>query len=840
MANGRQVEAPAAVDMFAFADVEIDVRAHRLLRNGREVAIEPKAFAVLLEFLAHPGELLTRDDLLDAVWGHSYVTPATLNRIVAQLRRALADDSEHPRCIQTVHGLGYRFIAALQGSQDGAASFLRFAPPVRARIPARTGALIGRERDIEELQRRLRENRLVTVTGPGGIGKTQVALETARIVADGFRDGVWLFDCTTQTDGDGLARLLTGTFEIRTAVDTEDLIARLSELLQPRRALLLVDNCERVAGPLGQVLASVLAACDELHALVTSQRRLNCAGESLYSLPALELPPQRQWTSDEQIACLARVPAVQLLLKRSGTVASGFTLTAANAGDVAELCHRLGGLPLALELAAARLRLLSPEQLLARMDTRLLNLAEVNSGRPARHQTLRALVEWSFALLSESEQALLCGLSIFAGACTLGGATAIGAALGLDDSQTLDLLGGLMDKSLLVMDGATNPPSYRLLDSVRLFAQERLAAGDNETRARKAHLTHFVQFTERTYSEILGRRQNVWFERVKREWANLHAAFDYAMTQPDFSDDALALVGNLCWYFRGCTEYIQSAQWLDGALQAGQSDTRYRARALIAHGCVLHHALEHERAASRLREGIALATRLGEDWLASAGQAVLGFELAICGDFPAAETCVQAALCLAEAQDDAWLHSLALLSRGVSFALNDHHVEAEARMSEALDYAATHGEFYQWAYTLINRALQRFYGGDLRGAADDWLSDLDVFFTRFQHWRGSAGCVEGTAYLAAEIGEFETAARFLASAARVRELTGAPLMPQWRKAQQIAERKAREALGTEFMRVQRTGASARFEDVVAEACAILAQIAVAQPGRTGDSRAPGS
>ena len=825
MARGEHTGHPESTGTFAFADVEVDARAHRLLRGGREIAVEPKAFAVLLEFLAHPGELLGRDQLLDAVWGHSFVTPATLNRIVAQLRKALADDSDNPCCIQTVHGLGYRFIAPLHSGASGDSPALRFAPPARAQIPERVGTLIGRDRDVEELGRLLRGNRMVTITGPGGIGKTQAALETARQIATDFPDGVWVLDCTQLSDESGLARLLGGTFEIRTASDTDDLVARLSELLHARRALLVFDNCERIVQPLGHVLTSLLAACADLRTLVTSQRRLNRSGESLYSLPALELPPQSEWTSDEQVASLARVPAVQLLLARSRTFASSFTLTPGNAGDVAELCRRLAGLPLALELAAARLRLLSPEQLLARMENRLLALAEDNPNRPARHQTLRSLIEWSFALLSDREQALLCGLSIFAGACTLGGAIAMGAALGLDDSQTLDLLGGLMDKSLLVIDGATNPPSYRLLDSVRLFAQERLAAGDHETCARKAHLAHFVELTERVYVECMGERQRIWFDRVKREWANLHAAFDFALTQPGLGDSALALVSNLCWYFRGGTDYIQAAQWLERALQADSLPTQHRARALISLGMVLHQSQAHDRAGLRMREGIALATQLGEAWLAAAGQAILAFELATCRDFSAVETCVHAALVTAEAQEDAWLRSLALLSRGVAQALNDRHREAEASMSEALDCLPGRGDYFQWAYVLINRALQRFYLGDSGGAAQDWLSDLDVFFTRFQHWRGAAGCVEGAAYLAAGRGEHECAARFLAAAARVRELTGAPLMPQWRKAQQVAEWKAQEALGPEFKRMQQTGASARFEDVVAEARALLVGIA---------------
>jgi len=838
MEKHGNAEQTTAAGTFACADVVIDAGAHRLSRDGREFAIEPKAFAVLLEFLAHPDQLLTRDQLLDAVWGHSFVTPATLNRIVAQLRRALADDSEAPRCIQTVHGLGYRFIAPLQHIAEKGAPALRFAPPARARLPERAEPLIGRDPDIEALKLMLREHRLVTITGPGGLGKTQAALETARSVATDFPDGVWLFDCTPQTDGDALVRWLAGMFNIHATTDADQLIARLGELLQTRHLLLVFDNCERIAEPLGKAVASLLSACADLHILVTSQQRLNCAGESLYGLPPLQVPPPGEWTTAAQIASLSLIPAVRLLLLRSQACASGFTLTLANAATVAEICRRVAGLPLALELAAARLRLLSPEQLLIRMEDRLLSLSEDNPNRPARHQTLSALIEWSFALLSEREQSLLCGLSVFAGTCTLSGASAVGAVFELDEEETLDLLGGLIDKSLLTVDAATNPPSYRLLDSVRLFAQGRLAASGNEVRVRTVHLAHFVQLTERIYREIRSNRFQLWFERVRREWNNLHAAFDFALERPGLVDEALALIGNLCWYFRSSSDYHQSVQWAEKALQVSHASSRHLARALIAAGVALHFAKVHERAALRLREGIALAKKQGDTWLAAAGEAILTFELATCGDFAGAEACAESVLAVAEECGDGWLRSNALLGRGIARSLDNDHRAAESSISEALDCLPLRGNSFQWAYALINRALQRFYLGDLKGATQDWLADLK-WFAGSQNWRGVAGTVEGAAYLAAEHGELAKAARFLAAAARVREWTGAPLFEQWRKAQHIADRKAREALGPEFESSRQAGASARFEDIVMEARALLMQFG-AQPERAGASNPSGS
>lgn len=840
MGNAKHSASAEASAAFAFDDVVVEARAHRLMRGGREITLEPKAFSVLLELLAHPGELLSRDDLLDAVWGHSYVTPSTLSRVIALLRRALEDDSNQPRYIQTVHGLGYRFIASVSGPAPEPVPVLSFMPPARARLPERMHPLIGRDNDLDRLEHLLRDNRLVTVVGVGGIGKTQAALEVSRRLAAEFPDGLWLLDCTSLDDEDALARWLAGLFDLRVSVDARELIARLGELLRTRRALLVFDNCERIAGAVGAIVDALLAASVEPHVLVTSQHRLNCSGEMLYWLPPLDVPPPGEWSTDEDVARLSRVPAVELLLARSRAFASSFVLTPANAPAVAEICRRVEGLPLALEIAAARLRLLSPEQLLQRMDAHLLNLAEASPNRPARHQTLHSLIEWSFALLSERERSLLAGLGIFVGTCTLGGANAVGAVFGLHDDQVMEVLGGLVDKSLLVVDATTQPPSYRLLDSVRLFALEKLVESGDEIPVRDAHLAYFVQLAERVDAEIRSRHEQRWADRVRRDWGNLRAALDHALSQPDRHAQALTLTGRLCWYFRMHTDYAESARWLDRALHTGSEPTRQRAQALIACGIMRHQSQLHARAQSALREGIALSQQLGDAWLTCAGLAVLAFELATAGDIAEAEDCAAAALVIANAQDDNWLRSLALLSRGIAYALDERHNEAEACLGSAIDAvsAPAYGA-YQQAYVLINRALQRYYLGRLSGAASDWLSCLDAF-VRLVHWRGVAGCVEGAAYLLSERGEAKTAARFLAAAAHVRDLTAAPLMPQWRRAQAAVEGTVRHALGHNFEPAQLDGASARFELIAAEARAVLAKLAADQPLLSGASSPSGS
>nr|WP_255482797.1 winged helix-turn-helix domain-containing protein [Rhodanobacter sp. MP7CTX1] len=803
-----------------------------MTRGGTEVGLEPKAFAVLLEFLAYPDQMLSRDQLLDAVWGHAYVTQGTLNRLVAQLRRALGDDIKAPRYIQTVHGLGYRFIAPLTNTLSAAppaSSFaptvLSFAPPVQARLPERTGTLIGRERAIVELRELLGNARLVTVTGPGGIGKTQAALEAARVCTQAFPDGIWLFDFTPYTDGEKLARTLAHAFGIRDALDADNLLERLVEVLRTRRVLLLLDNCERVAEPLSHLVASLLSLCEELRVLVTSQQCLHCAGETIYSLLPLEAPVSGNWASADEIALLGMVPAVQLLLVRSRSLASGFTLTPTNAGAIVELCRRLDGLPLALELAAVRLRLLSPEQLLLRIQDRFQWLADAPAGRTAHHQTLGTLIDWSFALLSEREQILLCALGVFAGGWTLYGATAIGAAFELDGEHTLDLLGGLVDKSLVAVDASISPPRYSLLDSVRLFALARLGKSDDEARVRRAHLAYCIDFTARVDAELRGERQQLWVERTLREQANLQAAFDYALAQADLADDTMILCANLCWYFRVQGEYYHASHWLDLALQVSHTQTLHRARALIANGMTYQARQIHTRAVLLLQEGIALATQFGDDVLAASGQAALAFVLAGCGDFDGSDRCVLAALSVAKKYSSNWLRSMALLGRGIACAMRGQHRDAEAWLSEAAELTSSPGDdIFQHAYVSVNRGLQRYQLNDVRGAAQDFLRNLELFIG-LQHRRGIAGCVEGAAYLVLKQGDADCAVRLLAAAARVRDLTGSPLFTQWHAVHAEAEVSAREVLGIAFTAVHKLGAAARFEDVVEQTRTLLAELA---------------
>ncbi|HEV2285754.1 MAG TPA: TIR domain-containing protein, partial [Steroidobacteraceae bacterium] len=467
-------------------DFHVDTANRRLTCRGVEVALEPRTFSVILQLLARPNELVTRNQLLDAVWGHRYVTPSTLNRVIALARRAFGDDTAEPRYIVTVHGAGYRYTGPWERDEPASTERpVRFTPPPAVRLPARVQALLGRERELDTLSSLVAAHRAVTVLGPGGIGKTQCVLELARRLAPQFPDGVWFFDLVPLAHGTEWLQALGAALGIP-AADGSKLMAQILPVLQGRQALLVLDNCDRVAAEVGTLVIQVLRGTDSLRMLSTSQAPLNFTGEQLLRLPPLALPAaDAAHLSLEEIGA---APAVEMLVARAREVQPAFELTRANATTVAEICRRLDGVPLALELAAARFTMLSPEQVLQRLDQRFQFLRGAVAGRDNRHQNLLLLLEWSFSLLSAQEQQLLRWLGVFVQGWTMESAIELAAPLGHAPEVAVELLTGLVAKSLVAVVPGLMPPRYRLLETVREYALGQLRESAEERDARRAHV----------------------------------------------------------------------------------------------------------------------------------------------------------------------------------------------------------------------------------------------------------------------------------------------------------------------------------------------------------------
>ncbi|WP_141753886.1 BTAD domain-containing putative transcriptional regulator, partial [Streptomyces luteocolor] len=440
------------------------------------------------------------------------------------------------------------------------------APRVPGNLRARLTSFVGREADIDALRGDLARARLVTLIGPGGAGKTRLGQEAAEAVAEGLPDGVWLAELApVENPADVPAAVLTalgaretvlrgaGAEEIRAMSDRhgEDPLVRLVEHCAARRMLIVLDNCEHVVEAAAELAETLLTRCPDLTVLATSREPLGVPGESLRPVEPLPEPV-----------------AVRLFVERAMAVRPGFA-PEEDAEAVAEICRRLDGLPLAIELAAARLRLLTPRQIADRLDDRFRLLTSGSRTVLPRQQTLRAVVDWSWDLLGEAERTVLRRLAVFAGGCDLAAAEEV-CATGADTHDVADLLGSLVDKSLVV--AAPSAPSggmrYRLLETVAEYAGERLDEAGDRTAAERAHLVHYRELARTTDPELRGRGQLAAVERLETEYENLRTALRHAVAAED-EHETLCLVLSLSWYWQIRGLRLETRTWSLAAMSLG-------------------------------------------------------------------------------------------------------------------------------------------------------------------------------------------------------------------------------------------------------------------------------
>jgi predicted ATPase len=404
-------------------------------------------------------------------------------------------------------------------------------------LPLQVTSFIGREQEIAEVKRLLENTRLLTVTGAGGTGKTRLALQVAAELLPTYADGVWLVELAplAAPHSGGYSALVPDTVAAVLGVREQSgapISKTLVAALKPKSLLLVLDNCEHLLGACATLAEALLRSCPGVRLLTTSREGLNIPGEMPYRLRSLSAPdPQHLPPSPER---LIEYEAVRLFVDRATTVASTFTVTPQNAAAVAQVCHRLDGIPLAIELAAARVRVLPVEKIYERLDDRFRLLTGGSRTALPRQQTLRALIDWSYDLLDEAARRLLRRLAVFAGGWTLEAAEAVCAGDGIEAWEVLDLLSRLADKSLVTTEERDEEIRYRLLETIRQYARERLGEGVEETAIRDRHLSFFLGLAERAESEVRGPGQAGWLDGLEQEHDNLRAALEWALeTEPE-------------------------------------------------------------------------------------------------------------------------------------------------------------------------------------------------------------------------------------------------------------------------------------------------------------------
>jgi predicted ATPase/DNA-binding CsgD family transcriptional regulator len=681
-------------------------------------------------------------------------------------------------------------------------------------LPAPRTTLIGRERDVTECCQLIIGStyRLLTLTGVGGCGKTCLALRVASELRDAFPDGVWLVELAAISDESLVPQVVASTLGVLDSAGTSALDV-LVAFLRPRAALLVLDNCEHLVDACAALADRLLATCPDLRILATSRELLQIDGERQRRVLPLTIPDPRDFSSPE---ALAHCPSVQLFVERARAIEPTFQLTAANAPAVARVCTSLDGIPLALELAAARVRVLSVEQIQERLGDCLRLLTGSSRAKPTRQQTLRSALTWSYDLLTESEQVAFRRLAVF------------GRGWGLEAAETvcggpgvLDLLTRLVDKSLVLVGEVEHAARYRLLEPVRQYAWQRLEASGEANAARARHLGFFVALAERAATFLRGPEQVAWLTRLEQEQDNLRAALRWAEEGGD-GESLTRLAGALAPFWEGHSHVNEARRWLDAALDPSWNvpvTTSARAKALLGAGRMAFLAGDYDKAVGRFAESLGLADQLGIRAGAAAALVDLGMALRLQRNVPRSVQVLEEGLALYRELGDRAGIALALLNLGATLRIQGAVDRSRILLEDSLSLFRDEGDVRCIAITqamLGHTALQQ---GDARLAA--------VRFTE-----GLAGCVEagdrwfvvydlmGLAAALVGSGKVARAARLLGAARAIGDAPGNPLVNVGRITYGSLVEDVRARLSEEeFARVWAEGQAMSFDQAVRYALA---------------------
>jgi predicted ATPase/DNA-binding CsgD family transcriptional regulator len=564
----------------------------------------------------------------------------------------------------------------------------------RHNLPAAVSSFIGREQELRELREGLREHRLITLTGTGGTGKTRLALEVAAGELDHFAGGVWLVEFAGLATSDLVAQTIAKVLTLPEAPDLTP-IEQLGAFLQAKRLLLVLDNCEHLIGECARIVAFLLAHCPRLVVVATSREPLAIGGETILRVPPLQLPDR---TQPGELPSLLGYDAVRLFVERAHAVEPSFQLTASNAAAVVEICRWLDGVPLALELAAARVKVLGVAQIAERLDRALQLLTRGNTVASPRHHTLRAMLDWSHDLLSVQAQTVLRRLSVFAGGFTLGAAEEVCASDGIAQADVLDLLSDLIDKSLVDVERRqVGTLRYRLLETIRQYSQEQLE------RAGEADLFYLrlaqwcLKLVAGAEAGLRGAQQAAWFEQLEREHDNVRAGISCA------SDPAMQLqLVSALFYFWSRRGYLsEGRRWLTLALGNAQSLHPIPTHAKALYSAAQLAYLQGDPAAARslAEQSIAVSKQVGDTQSYAYALTFLGLAAAKQGQKQTARSVGTESVALFRQVGDAWGLAMALYCLGTTTNEAGDHDVARPLIEESMALFRVAGD--QWGVALV-------------------------------------------------------------------------------------------------------------------------------------------
>jgi predicted ATPase/class 3 adenylate cyclase/Tfp pilus assembly protein PilF len=655
---------------------------------------------------AHGGQVLLSQAVADHV-ARGLPDGASL-RELGQVR--LRDLSSPERVYQLVH-------PALRSEFPA----LRSLASTPNNLPQQLNSFIGREREMAEVRALLAANRLVTLLAMGGVGKSRLSIQLGADVLDDFPDGVWLVELAPISDGSDVARATAAVLGVKEEAGGGALEA-LAAFVRDRALLLILDNCEQVVRGAAAMTKRLLQAGASLKVLATTRDPLQIAGESVYHLATLSVPADRESRPEQ----LARHASVQLFLDRATAAQPAFRLTETVAGPVGEICRRLDGIPLALELAAARARSIPVATIAARLDQRFKLLTTPDQTVLPRQRTLRALIDWSHDLLDERERTVFRRLAVFAGGWTLEAAESIAAGEVVRDVDVVDVLSSLVEKSLVTMEADSG--RYRMLDTVRHYADERLGDSGERDIIRARHLSFFAELAEQARPHLTGRSQATWLVRLDADRDNLLAAHEEGCSSDRHLAAALKIARGTRFYWFNRGQPSKGLQFYLDLLQCGEAvlGERDRCRVLFGAGQFCYHLGRHAEARRYLAECLALAERTGDEVVLAAVLQPLGLTCLESGDLASARAYLEAALERARAGTNQ-REVLASLTALAMMNILEGDIERGApEVEEALGIARATGDDESTARCLINGAVLDLRAGRKDRARERLREAVDI------------------------------------------------------------------------------------------------------------------
>jgi serine/threonine-protein kinase PknK len=637
-------------------------------------------------------------------------------------------------------------------------------------LPLQLTSFIGREKEMNEIKRLLSKNRLVTLLAMGGIGKTRLALEVAARLLGQYPDGVWFVDLAPLSDPALVPQAVTSVLSIREEPNRPPMDT-LIQHSKTRQVLLILDNCEHLIDACAELADRLLHTCPNLRLMATSREILRVGGETVLAVPSLSVCDPGQLASNDSIT---QYEAVRLFVDRTVAVQPSFTVTSQNARDLAELCHRLDGMPLAIELAAARMTAFSLEEINEHLEDRFRLLTAGSRAALPRQQTLRATIDWSYDLLSEVERLLFRRLAAFRGSWTLEAAEQVCAADGIQERHVVELLAQLMDKSLVSGEGRTRKPRYRLLETVLRYAEEKLVESDEVEDVRRRHCHWILNLAEHAHDKLEGPEQGMWLDELEHWTEDLRSALDWGFENDRTAVLRLAAALGRFWFQR--SYFWEGTQWLKRILARRDSfeHQRERVKALYAATGFARTCGDNASAVSFGEESLSINRELHDERGVAVALANLGVVVRHQAQYVLAKSYITQALQTFRELDD---------ERGIAFSLNQlglvalrerAYRDADTFFNESLGMFRRVGNTREIA-SLLDNVGDAYLGLGNYSLAGRYYRDSLATFSKLGDKAGVADALYSLAELAGIVKQSRRAVRLYAAAQTLRNRVGIPI-----------------------------------------------------------------